>query len=144
MIRRRTTGGGQIAANMTPMIDVTFLLIVFFVVVSQVVDRDAVHMDLPSPERAVAGSPDGDERLVLNLVPMPDGQQIVVEGEVIDMNGVTVAVAASMADGIREVYLRADSSIPYKHAHEVIEAVRLAGGTPRLHLVVQSERRDAG
>ena len=36
-------------ANMTPMIDVTFLLIVFFVVVSQIVDRDVIPLDLPAP-----------------------------------------------------------------------------------------------
>ena len=38
-----------VAANLTPMIDVTFLLIVFFVVVSQIVEVENVEMELPRP-----------------------------------------------------------------------------------------------
>ena len=45
---RKGNPTSAINANMTPMIDVTFLLIVFFVAVSQIVDRDLVPLDLPS------------------------------------------------------------------------------------------------
>ena len=60
-------------ANMTPMIDVTFLLIVFFVVVSQIVDRDVVPLDLPAPENAQAMVSVVDHKLVINVVPLSDG-----------------------------------------------------------------------
>jgi biopolymer transport protein ExbD len=41
LIYRR--GPAQISANLTPMIDVTFLLIVFFVLVSQIVEVENVR-----------------------------------------------------------------------------------------------------
>ena len=45
-------GPAQAQANITPMIDVVFLLIVFFVLVSQIVDLESVDLDLPTPEHA--------------------------------------------------------------------------------------------
>ena len=47
---------GQVQANLTPMIDVTFLLIVFFVLVSQIVEVENVDLDLPTPREPVAWS----------------------------------------------------------------------------------------
>ena len=41
-------GNAKIEANLTPMIDVTFLLIVFFVLVSQIVEVENVPMSLPA------------------------------------------------------------------------------------------------
>ena len=79
-MERRGKPSSSINANLTPMIDVTFLLIVFFVVVSQIVDRDAVSMDLPSPEDAAASVAEMQERVVVNIVPSDGGavQRVVV------------------------------------------------------------------
>ena len=40
-------GTAELHANLTPMIDVVFLLIVFFVLVSQIVEVENVEMRLP-------------------------------------------------------------------------------------------------
>ena len=61
-------------ANMTPMIDVTFLLIVFFVVVSQIVDRDVIPLDLPTPNDARATVSESENRMVINVVPLDNGE----------------------------------------------------------------------
>ena len=114
-----------INANMTPMIDVTFLLIVFFVVVSQIVDRDAVSMDLPSPDHAVSGVPQEPEHVTVNLVPIPGGN---IE-------------KTRLLGGAIDVYLRADRSTKYEHIHQVIEAIRNVGSTPRLQLIVSGEKK---
>ena len=44
---RRKPPPTQVEANLTSMIDVVFLLIVFFILVSQVVNREAEPLDLP-------------------------------------------------------------------------------------------------
>ena len=82
---RRGSSTSAINANMTPMIDVTFLLIVFFVVVSQIVDRDAVSMDLPAPVRSASGIPEEPLHVTVNLVPLEGGEiaGIIVGGHVI-------------------------------------------------------------
>ena len=60
----KRTAAITLNANMTPMIDVTFLLIVFFVVVSQIVDRNVIPLDLPTPENAKAMVSEVEHKLV--------------------------------------------------------------------------------
>ena len=138
-------GVSAINANMTPMIDVTFLLIVFFVVVSQIVDRDVVPLDLPAPNQAVSGISEEPDRIVVNLVPTGDGDiaSIVVAGHAInsdEMASLTSIVKSRIQSGASEVHLRADKSTTYNHIHDAIEAIRAVGTTPRLQLVVNGEQ----
>jgi biopolymer transport protein ExbD len=133
-------------ANMTPMIDVTFLLIVFFVVVSQIVDRDVVPLDLPAPVNAKAMVSVSDSKMVINVVPFSDGRvaRIVVGEHTIgtdEMGKLSIIIGQGLANGASEVHLRADRSTKYQYIHQVIEAVRSAGGNPRLHLVVDMEAK---
>jgi biopolymer transport protein ExbD len=138
-------GVSTINANMTPMIDVTFLLIVFFVVVSQIVDRDVVPMDLPTPHQAVSGISEEPDRIVVNLVPSKGGEiaSIVVAGHAIgwdEMDSLTAIVKSRMQSGASEVHLRADKATKYNHIHDAIEAIRAIGTTPRLQLVVNGDQ----
>jgi len=133
-------------ANMTPMIDVTFLLIVFFVVVSQIVDRDVIPLDLPAPEHAKAMVSDAENKMVVNIVPHTDGSVagIVVGQYTIDTNEMAklAIVSEGLSTGTSEIHLRADRATEYQYIHRVIEAIREAGSTtrtPRLHLVVDME-----
>ena len=138
-------GVSTINANMTPMIDVIFLLIVFFVVVSQIVDRDVVPMDLPAPDHAVSGVSEEPDRIVVNLVPVEGGDiaGIVVAGHAIgwdEMEELTLIVKSRMQAGASEVHLRADRATKYNHIYDAIEAIRAIGTTPRLQLVVSGDQ----
>ncbi|MCZ6836008.1 MAG: biopolymer transporter ExbD [Planctomycetota bacterium] len=62
-------GNAEVNANLTPMIDVTFLLIVFFVLVSQIVEVESVSMDLPEPIDPMTQKAGEDQRAVINIVP---------------------------------------------------------------------------
>lgn len=66
-------GTAEINANLTPMIDVTFLLIVFFVLVSRIVDVESVSMALPTPEQPLSEKPGDEQRTILNVIPGPSG-----------------------------------------------------------------------
>ena len=59
-----------IHANLTPMIDVTFLLIIFFVLVSQIVEVENVDLGLPSPEDPASQLAGEQQRVVINVVPI--------------------------------------------------------------------------
>lgn len=126
------------------MIDVTFLLIVFFVVVSQIVDRDVVSMDLPAPEHSASGIPAVVEHVTVNLVPIEGGDiaGIVVGGHSIAsdaMDELTAIVKVRLRGGATDVFLRADKATKYTYVHQAIEAIRLTGSTPRVQLVVDGE-----
>ena len=126
------------------MIDVTFLLIVFFVVVSQIVDRDAVSMDLPSPEHPVAGIPDKQNRVVVNIVPLEGGEVtgIMVGGHTIAwdaMHELAAIIDTRVTGGATDVHLRADRATKYAYVHQVIEAIRGVRSSVRLQLVIEGE-----
>lgn len=66
-------GRARIEANLTPMIDMTFLLIVFFVLVSRISEVESVPMELPEPQEAATVPLPDESRVVLNVLPGPDG-----------------------------------------------------------------------
>jgi len=53
---------------MTPLIDMAMLLIVFFVLVSQIGATDLVPMKLPKPSPSAASSPGREPRCVVNAL----------------------------------------------------------------------------
>ena len=65
---RRKHPPTQVESNLTSMIDVVFLLIVFFVLVSQVVSREAEPLDLPEVPDAAAAVAREESRLVVNVL----------------------------------------------------------------------------
>ena len=67
-------GNARVEANLTPLIDVTFLLIVFFVLVSQIVDVENVPMRLPEPVEPLSVRASDEQRAVINVMPGRHGQ----------------------------------------------------------------------
>lgn len=151
-------GRASIEANLTPMIDMTFLLIVFFVLVSRISEVENVPMELPEPRHAATVPPPEEGRVVLNVLPG--------EGHVAEAYRVGAAqfpptaagreaLAAHLSGIFRsqreaQVNLRADRRTAYSEIAPAIEAVsaaaRAASGAEavRLNLVVISEDRTRG
>ncbi len=143
-----------VQANLTPMIDVIFLLIVFFVLVSQIVDIETADMTLPAPQDPASQLPGDEQRLVINVLPGPDGRAAGyrVGGRTLppDPARLTAFVHDQYArtprdEPLRAINLRADRSTRYESVHPALEAVREAarragrGRPPRVNLVVVRE-----
>jgi len=47
-------GQADVRFNMTPMIDCTFQLIIFFILTTQIASQEYARIDLPEPDRSVA------------------------------------------------------------------------------------------
>ena len=144
----------EVAANLTPLIDVTFLLIIFFVLVSQIVEVENVDMDLPAP-RDPASELAGEElRVVINVLPGAGGRATGyrLRGRTYPAGTEGVQrLAAGLAALYRDnpaltVNLRADRSTHYLGVEPVLQAVSAAArlsGHPnvsgRVNLVVTRE-----
>lgn len=142
-----------VAANLTPMIDVTFLLIIFFVLVSQIVDLESVSLDLPAPPDPATEMARDERRCVINIVPGAPGRAsgyrvgnrfyAADTAGVRAMTGHLLGLYRDMPD--LRVNLRADRSTHYQWVQPVLEAVanaaREAGHEviPSLNLVVVRE-----
>tara|TARA_Y100001968_G_C18967698_1_gene530757 strand:- start:72 stop:536 length:465 start_codon:yes stop_codon:yes gene_type:complete len=144
--RRKTT---KIAASLTPMIDVTFLLIVFFVLVSHIVDLDQIDMHLPNPKDHQASHPDQKSRLVLNVEPGYAGTCVSYR-----IGAASWPCGKEGAEGLRreiffqlqqnlklQINVRADRKTQYRYIQPVLNAIRGAAadkgiGKVRVNLMV--------
>ena len=143
MRRLFKAGPHSIHANLTPLIDVTFLLIVFFMLVLQITDLDPIDMALPSPQDPVSEFFGDQHRVVINIVPA-DGGAVKEYRLGSDLSFSTDAegrrdLAKALAERYRrnpalEVNLRADRSTHYHWVDVVFRAVNEAA--------TLSERRD--
>jgi len=143
-----------IAANLTPMIDVVFLLIVFFVLVSQIVEVENVDLDLPRPQDPASELPGEQPRIVINVLPDEAGQAGGYRlARPADQISVTQALAAlgalepvhRGADAVRVVraeiaYLQRDFDAARAEAH----ALRDAGADVPEWLQALVETAEAG
>lgn len=70
---RKTRRHADIEPNLTSLIDVTFLLIVFFVLVSHINEVESVDLDLPRPTDPATVQPEAEHQLAISVIPSRDG-----------------------------------------------------------------------
>ncbi|MEE2681113.1 MAG: biopolymer transporter ExbD [Planctomycetota bacterium] len=154
MSRIHQRGTARIEANLTPMIDITFLLVVFFVLVSTISEVESVEMELPDPTPAASSPPSNEPRSVINVIPGPEGEATSYRFNGVDLP-LGPAGISEMRRRITELYianpdlqinLRADRRTEHRHIAPILrgitEAATLAGGRSkaRVNLVVVTDR----
>lgn len=113
--------------NMTPMIDVVFLLIIFFLLSSHLARRENnVELALPT---AKSGENPWDEdapRVTLNV--LPDGT-LIFAGQTTTLDNLDgKLVAARQRLGTRtELRIRADRDVAYRHVSPILDAAARNG-----------------
>lgn len=107
--------------NMVPLINIVFLLLVFFMVTSTVRVIDPVDQALPE-----AGTGSGEEAPEQVLVLHADGR-IELAGEAVPPGGLDAALAALAGEGVEEILVKADGSARASHLRTVMESARAAG-----------------
>ena len=156
MTRLHERGPAQIEANLTPMIDITFLLVVFFVVVSTISEVESVEMELPKPQPTASAPPPEQTRSVLNVLPDDDGEATGYRLNSVEYplgpTGIG-ALRAALIPMLRNnpelrINLRADRRTTQKHIAPLLNAITEANTssgnqTPaRVNLVVVTRRNE--
>ncbi len=121
--RRRSMGVG---INMTPMIDVVFQLIIFFLVSSHLAKQEAqLPLPLPVADSSLAPEPTPAKHVVINVLA---GGELLLAGRPV--------VADQLAERLRtlrdeqselEVKIRADRRVEYRHVEPIMLACYQAG-----------------
>ncbi len=162
-MKTKVRGGGAVSFNMTPMIDIVFNLIIFFMLVSQFYRLKVEEVELPP---AVMADPKREElrnytQVVVNVVPPTEKQKrrgdrttrimvdhkVIVEsvymGEVPNWQPLINLLEQRKKDAEENkrkpvnVILRAGESVPY----ETIGSVMLAASHAKIqHWWVQAKR----
>lgn len=135
--------------NITPLIDVVFLLIIFFMLVNNIVSDESVEMVLPALDPPHTRELGEVSRVVVNVAPEPfttqgrAGHPLEHAGRArfvkvgtgagsqfaaTDIAGITAALTALRAANPQlQVLLRADAALFYDQVRPVMGAVTAAG-----------------
>jgi biopolymer transport protein ExbD len=92
--KKKATDASDVELNMTPMIDVVFNLIIFFMIVTDMTQKELENLTLPNSTQAVEDTGDESERrVVINIVqknPKTFAQdkevEIIIKKQVYDLN----------------------------------------------------------
>ena len=104
---------GSVGFNMTPMIDVVFLLIVFFLVSSHLAQQETqLELSLPSAQSGQQSVEDETRRIIVNVLPFG---QIMVGGKTLEPNELTklIGYESRRTERHLEVRIRSDRKVPY-------------------------------
>ena len=118
-------GAEDAVVNLTPLIDVVFLLLIFFMVATTVLDPEReIDVELPTAESA--GEPDRlPDEIVLNV--LADGS-IVHDGRTITRDELlTVLKRAAQHDPATPVTIRGHRQAQHQNIVSVMDACGLAG-----------------
>lgn len=125
-------GPARIDANMTPLIDLAFLLIVFFILVARMGGEQLPPVSLPEPRHAATTSAGSRPRLAVNVIANGD-QTILSIGakKFSDDESGRRALADAIAQRIRRdptlpVDIRADRSLRYDKVEPALRAIAQA------------------
>ncbi len=119
--------GGELGFNMTPMIDVVFLLIIFFLVSSHLA-RQEVQMPLPLPTAESGSRPDetNTRRLTINVL---DDGRMLLAGKRVEPEQLRERLSSARQDGGAdlEIRIRGDRAVAYRHVEPILLACARAG-----------------
>ena len=140
-------------ANLTPMIDMTFLLVVFFILISRISEVEQIPMELPEPRNAYSTLPSDQLRAIVNLPADDEGNvnSLHLNAEVFNPDAAghqkfsqALAVLLSRNSEL-EITLRADKRLPYSDVLITMDAISEAGsiaqikGGVRMNLAIINE-----
>lgn len=128
----------DVELNMTPMIDVVFLLLIFFMVVSEMARLDSADLSLPYASRAKEpneGPADPHRMIIVNIekrLSTPGVGKILVQGKEYDLDALITliqaeALRAEFEDPVKRishlrVRIRADREARTKAIQRVLDA----------------------
>jgi biopolymer transport protein ExbD len=124
MIRRRKRPLDEVSFQITPMIDMTFLLLIFFMVTQKITEQQLnVPVKLPVAISAVA--PERTERDVINI----DGEGSYYIGDKLATKDEVLAHLQVKFEDYPplQIYLRADQNTPTKKIREFVEMATAVG-----------------
>ncbi|MFM9957116.1 MAG: ExbD/TolR family protein [Phycisphaerales bacterium] len=121
--------------NLTSLIDVVFLLLVFFLLATQLTRESRVEMTLPALDNRESAPLQGESRVIVNVIPSDGtskpGYAVNKETFSEDAAGIEALAAtlrqAHAANAQVKVLVRAARTDTYERVHPVLQAVTMAG-----------------
>ena len=118
----KTQQDEQPALNLTPMIDVVFLLIIFFMVATKFSERER-DIDLELPEVATAAALTSAPKQ--RVVTVTQTGEVALDGEDVSLEQLTLRLAAARTEYPNtSVVIRGDASCAFQHVAATLAACK--------------------
>ncbi len=122
MIRRRKRLPEDSSIDITPMLDIVFIMLIFFIVTTTFIKETGVEVNRPNASTAVA-----DERGNI-LIAITENNEIYIDKRLIDLRAVRANVERLKAENPEgSVIIQADKNSKTGLLVETMDQVRLAG-----------------
>ena len=121
-------GEDEPEVNLTPLIDVVFLLLIFFMVSTTFEHQSRIHIELPE----ATASPEEIEEESIEIIIDAQGRYFIGEEQVVNTELKTLKSAISKVLGDREtvpVTIRADANTPHQAVVTALDATSQLGLT---------------
>ncbi|MCB1792519.1 MAG: biopolymer transporter ExbD [Gammaproteobacteria bacterium] len=120
--RSQNTDADEAEINLTPMLDVVFIMLIFFVVTTSFVKESGVDVNRP-----IAASAQRQETANLLIAIRPNGE-IWLDGRAIDLRAVRANIERLRAElPESHVVIQGDKAAPIGLLVQVMDQVRMAG-----------------
>lgn len=123
-------GGADNELNMAPMIDMVFLLLIFFMVTSHLSSLERVPVLLPVASEAHVPKEARNRQMISLVAEGEDGRQVRVFFNLQEMGleeFKAELLQLSNGDQAIQLYLRADRRVLHRHIRQVLEVCAEAG-----------------
>ena len=109
--------------DLAPLIDVVFILLIFFIITTVFVRETGVEVDKPT-----AVSTSNLQKSVL-LIAITANREVIYGGTNIGVKGVRTTLAQAMKSDQKPLVIQADKTVPTELLVDVIDQAKLAGIT---------------
>ncbi|QBG35680.1 ExbD/TolR family protein [Litorilituus sediminis] len=107
--------------DLAPLLDVVFILLIFFIVTTVFVKETGVDVDKPT-----AASTKQLQKSVL-MIAITDSKEVVYGGTNIGVDGVRATLTQAIRTKVKPLVIQADKTVPTDLLVQVIDQAKLAG-----------------
>lgn len=119
---RRTAKADDSDVNVTPLLDIVFIMLIFFIVTATFIKEPGVEVDRPEAMTAE------DQRLVSILVAIDSENRIWINREEVSVDGVRAAVERLRRENPRgSAVIQADGGAHSEYLVDVLQQIRASG-----------------
>lgn len=130
--------------DITPMIDIVFQLVLFFMVSTTFVNAPGIQVDLPRSSAQMLSAEDDDLNVWMSCADAGCASvEVFLDDEPMTLPSLTARFTASgRADPDTLVVIKADRGVPHGHVVQVMDAAR-AQGLTRLAIATEASEQGA-
>jgi biopolymer transport protein ExbD len=122
--RRLNKGEEKTDINISPMIDMVFILLIFFIVTTVFVEEEGIGVDKPTPQPPDQQQEEKDEPLMLRVTA---NNQVLHEGSVVTLNRVETIVKNTLAEADVPVIMQVERGSLAGMMVQVMDRAKLSG-----------------